>query len=190
VNRMTRRQILGGSFGIALGTTAAAPTAAAEDMQGEGTPLVLGPFAIDKWFLKTVKSSPLGGPLEPLSTPKYEDVARVLAGCRVYILDRRISDPGKEARFADGYPKAVVEGKLAAEWKDSGKTYALDIAEVSVSGTDTNYDKKPPARAVGRLTVTIHLRGSDGRDSAEAVYHFSSERPAVVYDVTGAHRDG
>jgi hypothetical protein len=187
---MTRRQILGGSLGVALGTTTAVPTATAEDKRGDGTPLVLGPFALDKWFLKAVKSAPLGGPLAPLTTPKHEDVTKVLAGCRVYVLDRRVGAPGKDARFADGYPRAVVEGKLAGEWKDGGTTYALHIAEVSVAGTTTDYDKRPPTREVARLTATIHLRGFDGRDSAEAVYHFSSERPAVVYDVIGAHRDG
>ena len=59
------------------------------------------------------------------------------------------------------------------------------MAEVSVVGTVTDYDKRPPPGG-GLLTVTIHLRGSDGRDSGEAVYHFSSDRPAAVYDISGA----
>src|SRR5207302_859148 len=103
---ITRRQVLGGLSGVALGTAIASPIAVGADKQGEGTLLVIGPFAIDGWFLRTVKSAPLGGPLEPLTTPKHEDIAKVLAGCKVYVLDRRVGLPGKDARFADGYPKA------------------------------------------------------------------------------------
>ena len=185
---VTRRHVLAGLSGVTLGSLVASPATAA-DPPAEGAPLLFGPFAIDKWFLKVVESSPLGGPLEPLSTPKHEDVAKVLAACRVYVIDRRAGPAGKGARFAkDGYPLVVAGGKLSGEWRDGKTTYVLHVDELSILGTHTGYDVEPAYRELGRLHVAFHLRGSDGRGSADAVYNFSSDRPLIAYDITGAVR--
>lgn len=189
MNGFTRRQALGAPVGVALGTVSAVPAAASDDPPGESAPLVLGPFAIDRWFLRAVRTAPLGG--HPLTAPRHEDVAKALADCRVYVLDRRVGPAGRDARFAGaGWPKLATEGKWFSEWRDGGKAFTLLVADVSVGGTSTVHGRGLPYRELGRVTVSVRLRGSDGRDSADAAYNFSSDLPAVVYDVTGATRGG
>lgn len=151
---VSRRQALGLLSAPVVGVTVAGLGRAAEGGKDDpGEHLVVGPFQIDGWFLKTVERAPLGGPLEPLSTPRPGDLTKVLAGCRVYVLERR-AGTNKAARFAtDDYPKVVVEGPLAGEWKDGKKKFVVSVAAVTATGVETHYDglrRKGAAVPAGR----------------------------------------
>ena len=153
----------------------------------DNAPIVLGPFNIGKWFLKSYADEErLGDPsVESLTSPKCVDVAKLLADCRLYLLDRREDMPGKGIRFADDKPIAMIEGKMAGKWKEDGKAYALYVADLSIGGVDTVYNKGLSYRSTGGITVKIHLYGSDGKNTSEAVFAFTSDRPAVKYDING-----
>ena len=186
---MTRRQVLGVHAGAALGVAATSPPVAADDRPGQGSLFVVGPLSIAGWFLRAARTAPLGGPLMPLTTPRPEDVAKVLAGCRVYVLDWRTGPAGAGGRLAGpGWPKLAAEGILSGRWQEGDKSYALHVAGVSVGGTVTRAERGVEFRELGRVTVALHLRGSEGRDSADATYVFSSDDTRLVYDVTGAVR--
>jgi hypothetical protein len=190
---VSRRQALGMlSAPVAVASMAGRACAADGEKDDPGEHLVVGPFQIDGWFLKTVKKAPLGGPFEPLSTPRHSDLAKALADCRVYVLDRRVGPNVNAARFAkDDYPKVVAEGPLGGEWQDGKQTFVVAVAAVTTTGVESHYEGKgPPYRVVEGITVTIRLWGRDDRDVAQAVYHFSSDEPVVAYDITGVVRRG
>ncbi|QJW97372.1 hypothetical protein [Frigoriglobus tundricola] len=186
MSQVSRRRALG-CVPAAVCTALSSSTNSAHAADKEaGNIILLGPFRIDGWFLKARETSPLGGPLQPLSTPKSEDVVKVLSGCQLYLLDRRIGADPKKARFADSDSvEVLMGGTISGEWKDGKKTFTLSVATAEAIAGGTSYKEGVlPTRGWG-LNISIHLWGTDGQDTVQAIYHFSSDKPRLRYDITG-----
>lgn len=181
----------------------AVPAPAGEDeprSKAQGELLVIGPIPLRKLYenIKTPAGKKVRDAIPKWGGPDDKAICESLAGCKIYVLDRRVSTPKGEWAFVDrhsGYPKILAEGRFSFDLKDKkGEDFRIQIEEVSIGAMETVSKREQSGRGspyramdliVGVATTPFLLSKPE---AGVRVYgsKFNFTAP-LDYDVNGAY---
>jgi hypothetical protein len=184
MNRRTTLQWLSGAGLAAFLGTPSQSTAAEAPRSDKREIILLGPFSLGDWFRESKVK--IDGVFN-LGAPARDDIIKSFHDCTLFLLDQRIITDPKKPRFADGKkddPRLLATGKLHHNWEEKGKSFTIQIAELSAAVSRTNYSARPPTQQV-HVNVGLKTIGRRGPATSGSTIYFSPEKGTLVYDITG-----
>ncbi len=143
--------------------------------------IVLGPFNVGD--LLDESGEEIRG-FANLGAPKRKEIIKSLNDCQAYILDQRITRPGKHAKF--GEPRLLVTGKLKHVWEGNNRRFTIWITTpCAIRGRDI-YQNLSATRNV-TINIGIDAAGSNATERSNATIFFFPKAP-IRYDIHGALR--